>query len=266
MTRAEIRRYEYCQLQAGLLTKAFPAVKDCSVIRRNIETVAASFLCTCLFFSAASASEKNCTGQSDVPMVKLLMAPPCATCDETKAEMNELLDLQHSRTPAESGHAEDDAKRSVARFLEGAGIPFDAAELEKCDSFFSKRRKEERDVVEAAKNTFCRSRPFNLAGNKLEPLKPAKPDDSFSYPSGHATYGATIGFLLAEMLPEKRSEIYNRINDYAHSRLVAGVHFRSDVEAGKLMGAAIGSALFASDGFKDEFAQAKTCVRKAVKF
>jgi acid phosphatase (class A) len=236
------------------------------VIRRNIETVAASFLCTCLFFPAASASEKGCSGQSDVPIVKLLTPPACATCDETKGEMDELLDLQHSRTPAESEYAEADAKRSVARFLEGAGISFDAAELEKCDSFFSKRRKEERDIVEAAKNTFCRSRPFNLPGNKLDPLKEAKPDDSFSYPSGHATYGATIGFLLAEMLPEKRSEIYNRINGYAHSRLVAGVHFRSDVEAGKLMGAAIDSALFSRDGFKEEFGEAKACVRKAVNF
>ena len=91
----------------------------------------------------------------------------------------------------------------------------------------------------------------------------AKPSDSYSYPSGHSTYGATTGFLLAAMMPEKRGAIYARINDYAHSRMVAGVHFRSDVEAGKLYGTAIAAALFAKPGFQAEFEEARICVRKA---
>jgi acid phosphatase (class A) len=207
---------------------------------------------------------KDCAGQSDAALVKLLPPPPCETCEETKAELAELSDLEKTRTVEQVKHAGDDAKRSVARFLEGAGIPFDAAKLGACDAFFLNRRKDEKEAVDAAKGTFCRLRPFKTAGNSLHPVQDAKPDESFSYPSGHATYGATIGFLLAEMLPEKRSEIYSRINDYAHSRMVAGVHFRSDVEAGKLFGAAIGTSLFAKPGFREEFDAAKACLRGAV--
>jgi acid phosphatase (class A) len=117
--------------------------------------------------------------------------------------------------------------------------------------------------LEAAKSTFCRPRPFLTPGNTLHPVDEAKPSDSYSYPSGHSTYGATLGFLLAEMMPEKKAAIYARINDYAHSRMVAGVHFRSDVEAGKLYGAAIANALFAKPGFEPEFQEAKACMRKA---
>jgi acid phosphatase (class A) len=171
--------------------------------------------------------------------------------------------LEQARTPEQVAHAAGDAERTLPRFLEGAGIAFEAEALKPCESFFLKRRKDEKAAVDAAKFTFCRHRPFATPGNTLHPVDEAKPDDSYSYPSGHSTYGATVGFLLAEMMPEKRGAIYARINDYAHSRMVAGVHFRSDIEAGKLYGAAIANALFAKPGFEVEFAEAKACVRKA---
>jgi acid phosphatase (class A) len=217
-----------------------------------------------LLLSPRESLAAACQGQSDEPVVKLLQPPPCETCEETKAELAELLTLERARTPEQAEHATEDVKRSVARFLEGGNIKVDAAKLASCEDFFLKRRKEEKAVVDAAKNAFCRPRPFLTDGNALHPVDDAKPDVSYSYPSGHATYGATIGFLLAEMLPEKRAEIYSRINDYAHSRMVAGVHFRSDVEAGKLFGAVIGASLLAKPDFHGEFEEAKTCVRKAV--
>jgi len=216
-----------------------------------------------LIFSCPAAFANECAGHSSEPLVSLLPPPPCETCEETKAELAELAGLEEARTKEQETHAKDDVKRSASRFLEGAGIAFDAAGFEACEDFFMARRKEEKDAVESAKNTFCRIRPFLTPGNALHPVEDAKPDDSFSYPSGHAAYGATVGFLLAEMMPEKRSVIYARIDDYAHSRMVAGVHFRSDVEAGKLYGTAIANALFAKPGFEAEFQEAKACVRHA---
>jgi acid phosphatase (class A) len=231
-------------------------------MRKSIWMMGAGVLALMLYAPALYALE--CVGASDAPLVKLLPPPPCETCEETKAELDELASLENARTPEQVKHAEDDASRNLARFLEGGGFAFDSAKLAACENFFVKRRKEESAAVEAAKVTFCRTRPFLTPGNELHPLEAAKPDPSFSYPSGHSTYAATTGFLLAEMLPEKRAEIYGRINDYAHSRMVAGVHFRSDVEAGKLYGAAIGAALFAKPEFRQEFDEAKACIRKAV--
>ncbi|MGO8780485.1 MAG: phosphatase PAP2 family protein [Rhodomicrobium sp.] len=205
----------------------------------------------------------ECVGRSDEPLVSLLQPPPCEACEETKAELAELEALEQSRTPEQAAHAASDTERSLPRFLEGTGIGFDADALQACKRFFKKRHKEEKAAVDAAKDTFCRVRPFLTRGNTLHPVQEAKPDASFSYPSGHATYGATVGFLLAEMMPEKKVALYARINDYAHDRMVAGVHFRSDVEAGKLYGAAIVDALFAKPGFEAEFEEAKACVRKA---
>ncbi|MGO8955570.1 MAG: phosphatase PAP2 family protein [Rhodomicrobium sp.] len=215
-----------------------------------------------LTFSSPSVFANECAGHSDEPLVNLLPPPPCEACEETKAELAELAGLEGARTKEQETHATDDATRSARRFLEGAGIAFDAAGLAACEDFFTKRRKEEKAAVEAAKNTFCRIRPFLTPGNALHPVED-KPSESFSYPSGHAAYGATVGFLLAGMMPEKRAVIYARIDDYAHSRMIAGVHFRSDVEAGKLFGAALVNAMFAKPGFDREFEEAKACVRKA---
>src|SRR5262249_20668660 len=156
--------------------------------------------------------------------------------------------IQEARTPAEQDHAKADITISLARFLDGADIRFDAAALDKCGSFFERLAKLTKEAGNNAKNTLCRTRPFKLAGSTLQPLQSA--DDlknSASYPSGHTTYGTLIGTVLAQMLPEKRDQLYARIADYGHSRLVVGVHYRSDVEAGEVLGAAIAADEFAND-------------------
>ncbi len=230
--------------------------------RRAIEIMVT--LLILLFLYPAGAFAQVCAGHTDEPLVSVLQPPPCESCEETKAELDELAQLEKTRTPAQEAHARLDIKRSVSRFLEGAGIAFDEGRLEACEPFFLTRRKEEKAATDAAKDSFCRLRPFKTPGNSLHPIEDLKPDESFSYPSGHATWAATVGFLLAGMLPEKRQAIYSRIDDYARSRMIAGVHFRSDVEAGKLFGAAIASSSLEAPGFDKEYAEAKSCVRSAV--
>ncbi len=222
----------------------------------------AGVLCLALYAPALEARE--CQGQSDVPIVHLLPPPPCETCPEAKAEMDELASLERERTPEQVDRVAADVKRSVDRFLEGAGIAYDPEKLRPCEKFFTKARQDEKAAVEAVKDTFCRTRPFKTPGNPLHPVEAARPNDSFSYPSGHAAYGAAIGFLLVEMLPEKKAELYRRINDYARARMIAGAHFGSDVEAGKLIGAAVVASLLGKPDFRPAFDDARTCVRKAV--
>jgi acid phosphatase (class A) len=219
-------------------------------------------LCLALFASALEARE--CKGPSDAPLVKLLSPPPCETCPQTKTEIEELAQLERERTPEQQTHVTADVKMSVERFLEGAGIGFEPEKLRPCEKFFTRPRQEEKAASDAAKDMFCRTRPFNTPGNDLHPVEKAIPNDSFSYPSGHSAYGATMGLILVEMLPEKRAEIYRRIADYGRSRMIAGVHFRSDVEAGKMIGAAVVASLFAKPDFLEAFGEAKTCVRKSV--
>jgi acid phosphatase (class A) len=54
-----------------------------------------------------------------------------------------------------------------------------------------------------------------------------------SYPSGHATYGYLMAYLLADMVPERRDQLIARAGVFASQRAVCGVHFPSDLEAGR---------------------------------
>lgn len=239
------------------------------MLRRRSPSLALALMAVLWAPLSARAEAPSCGSISDSRsnvFIKLVMPPPCDDCEETKAELKELAQIQDARSPAEQDHARADITISLARFLDGAEIKFDAAALDKCGSFFDKLSKLTKEAGSNAKNTFCRTRPYKLSGSTLQPLQNV--DDlknSPSYPSGHTTYGTLIGTVLAQMLPEKRDQLYARIADYGRSRMVAGVHYRSDVDAGKILGAAIAADEFANDEeFKSAFPGATSCVRGAL--
>jgi acid phosphatase (class A) len=61
---------------------------------------------------------------------------------------------------------------------------------------------------------------------------------SGAYPSGHAALGWAWALVLAEIAPEKANALLRRGFDYGESRVVCGLHWASDVAAGRALGAA----------------------------
>ncbi len=228
------------------------------------QTFLAPVLAIILFAGAPSfAEEPPCPKPDPLPISVMLLAPPCDDCEETAGELAELLKLQKLRTPDQAKHATDDSERTIGRFLDEIGIQIDdqlpvAGHLFKCIAEAAK------DEIRDAKMTFHRTRPYKLPHNGLQFLKELKDDDSFSYPSGHATYGTIVGLVVAEMIPEKRGKIIKRIENYGFSRMVAGVHFRSDVYAGQVAGAAITTSLFRNEDFRNAFEKARAEVRQSL--
>jgi acid phosphatase (class A) len=78
-----------------------------------------------------------------------------------------------------------------------------------------------------------------------------------SYPSGHTIYGWSMALILAEISPERQDPIFARGIDYGYSRVVCGVHWLSDVEAGRTAAAAMVARLHANPEFFDLMAKAK---------
>ena len=64
-----------------------------------------------------------------------------------------------------------------------------------------------------------------------------------------------VGLLLAGMVPDMRDKFYNRIQDYGFSRMIAGAHFRSDVYAGQLLGAAMITVFYQNPQFTGVLAE-----------
>lgn len=221
------------------------------------------FAVWCAMPLSLSAEEMKCATPPADPLLNLLSPPPCDSCAQTKLELEELQTLQRNRTDGQAQHALADYKISVPRIIEGVGIPFDATALAKCQPIFDRLSARTKSAAEHAKNAFCRTRPYNLPDNGLKPLESGK--YSPSYPSGHTTYGTAVSAVLAQMVPEKRAEFLARAADYGHSRMIAGVHYRSDVEAGKLLGMAVAEEEFSDDlQFRTMLPEATKCVRGAL--
>ncbi len=174
-----------------------------------------------------------------------------------------MLEIQKDRTPARAQRAIDDARVSVYRFSDALGNPiaFNAKTLPKFDTMFRKVLQEEGAVIQAGKRSFARPRPFVLEP-KIEPVIDKPPNDS--YPSGHTMWARAVGLLLADMLPEYREKLIERADEYSFNRVVAGVHYPSDVEAGKLAGTALAAFLLASPAFQADYVEAKKELRAAL--
>ena len=71
-----------------------------------------------------------------------------------------------------------------------------------------------------------------------------------------------MGMVLAEMIPEKKEELYKRIQDYGYSRIVSGA-LRGDVYAGNVAGAALAASLLSKEAFRNELNDVKGELRKA---
>jgi membrane-associated phospholipid phosphatase len=100
--------------------------------------------------------------------------------------------------------------------------------------------------------------------NKAEKDKAADELAHSSYPSGHASFGILCAILLADMVPEKREALVARGRDYAHSRLVVGAHFPTDVEAGRIAGTVAAALLWQNANFRRDLAEARTTLRTAL--
>lgn len=104
-------------------------------------------------------------------------------------------------------------------------------------------------VIEPAKAVNRRLRPFQI--DKGAVCQAKEKLDSYDYPSGHATWGWTIGLLLAELAPDRASDVLVRARVYAESRVVCGAHNLSAIEAGQTNAAALVATLHGSEAFRD---------------
>ena len=59
-----------------------------------------------------------------------------------------------------------------------------------------------------------------------------------SYPSGHSSIGWLWALVLTEIAPDRTDAILQRGRAFGQSRGICGVHWKSDIEAGRIIGAA----------------------------
>jgi acid phosphatase (class A) len=100
-----------------------------------------------------------------------------------------------------------------------------------------------------SKEFFHRDRPF-VGTKKATCVSRDTVGKSYSYPSGHSSLGWSFALILSELVPDHASQIMARGRAYGESRAVCGMHWESDVEAGRYVGAAVVAALHSDATFR----------------
>ena len=100
------------------------------------------------------------------------------------------------------------------------------------------------------KNHYMRTRPYVYYGEPtIYPSDEAWLRTNGSYPSGHTILGWSAALLLTEMAPDKADTIMARGYMYGQSRVIAGYHWQSDVDAARLVASAAVARLHADRRF-----------------
>jgi acid phosphatase (class A) len=223
-----------------------------------------SFLLALLICQSVFAQTPFVTAQQ-LDIASLLPAPPAAGSPAEKAELAELIHIQETRSPDQVARAKaDDADESIFIYRNVVGDQFNPRALPLTASLSAKVHANEGVVVNPAKQYFHRVRPY-IADQNVKPVCRMKEDPKdYAYPSGHSTSGYLEALVLLQILPEKRNEILARADDYAHNRLVCGMHYPSDPVVSKLTAYAMLGLMLNNAEFRKELTAAKAETRAAL--
>ena len=118
-------------------------------------------------------------------------------------------------------------------------------------------------ISKTAKSYYMRIRPYMYYKEPtIAPWDEEVLSHNGSYPSGHTILGWTTALLLTEVAPECADTILARGYMYGQSRVIAGFHWQSDVDAGRLAASAAVARLHADKRFMKMMKKARKEYKK----
>lgn len=187
-----------------------------------------------------------------VAVLKAWLPAPANSSDQTRAELDYLLELQVRRTPAQVERvtflgdigywSQVDLVKSHPGyqknlqdlFFEGReilGQDCTAEKYPKTAQLLKGVMKDMRIMEFSVKYQNLRARPYHLEP-KLQPLAVM---GSPSFASGHTLWAYIQAYLWSELLPEKRKTFLNLAEEIRQSREIMGIHYPSDNEASRVL-------------------------------
>lgn len=206
---------------------------------------------------------------SDLPdSLALLPAPPAAGSAAQAADDEAFRELTKFQGTPRGAIAVSDANLSFPHAAEtfscALGVPILEKETPNLYMLLQRTLTDAGLATYKAKDRYQRTRPFAVF--KVASCTPA--DDAFlakdgSYPSGHTSIGWTWALTLSEIAPDRANAILQRGRSFGQSRGICGVHWKSDIESGRIIGAATFTRLQANPVFEAQMEAARAEVAKA---
>jgi acid phosphatase (class A) len=192
----------------------------------------------------------------------LLPAPPAAgsaALAEDTATFKALTALQSGpRGKLAVVDADLSYPQSISTFSCALGIPVSENETPNLTMLLRRTLADAGLATYKAKDKYQRTRPFvALKAHSCTPAEEAKLAKDGSYPSGHASLGWAWALVLSEVAPERADVLLQRGRAFGQSRAICGAHWQSDVDAGRLVGAATVAKMHSSPVFMAQLEAAR---------
>jgi acid phosphatase (class A) len=202
-------------------------------------------------------------------MDQILAPPPPLGSALQQGELAAVRALRAPKDPALWALAvADDTIDPWATFEGALGAKIDKAKAPQASIVLQRVGTDIVSAYDPAKEHFARPRPFvsdpTIEICVTDAKKRERLTKSPSYPSGHAGFGWGHALVLAAMVPEKTDAILARGRAYGDSRMVCGVHYPSDIAAGRMTAAAVLARLESDPAYHRDFLLAKTELRAAL--
>ena len=156
-----------------------------------------------------------------------------------------------------------DEQQLYSRFAEAWGHPIDKARTPALVDLLDRSLLDVDTTAAAAKDHFNRPRPYQrmhltrVCNRNDAPEPEEHPMHGASYPSGHSTHGWLVAMILSRVAPDRADALMKRAEEYEESRLICGMHFPTDVEAGQVVAAAVVTRLDSSKEFQQDLSKAR---------
>jgi acid phosphatase (class A) len=200
-------------------------------------------------------------------MIKVLPKPPAAGSAEDRQDLEAFKATRALEGSPRWAMAQQDNKGSPDDFFQdlacALGVKLDARSAPTLAALLGRSLTDARSFINPAKDHYARPRPFlRLKGDICIPRTDSLAK-SGSYPSGHSTASWAWGLILADLAPDRATEILERARAYSESRVVCGVHYPSDIANGRLDGSALFAMLESSPAFRADMQKARAEVAAA---
>ena len=228
---------------------------------------AAFVLCATVLSGCASSTHETASVQAGIlpdsaaPDERLVLAPPPAPGSAAQLDDDRVFRVTRAlKDTPRWALAQSDADLSqehlVRDFSCAAGFDIDLKKAPHLARVLERIRHAVGHRTSEVKKYWHRTRPF--VGTNL-PICTSSEGLGLnsSYPSGHTTAGYGMALLLAHLMPEHASAILQRGRVFGESRIVCGVHWKSDVQAGYLNASSLMDVLLAQPELQDDLAAAR---------
>ncbi|MBO7541641.1 MAG: phosphatase PAP2 family protein [Bacteroidales bacterium] len=221
-----------------------------------------------MFSVAVSAQEPLFTPQQMPNSVYFLPPPPDTASMAFKYDISQYYwGKEQRKDSARVAMALRDAVWSLSTICTEFSLPFGMEISEKGTPAIYNFLKASIDAADQArilpKAHYMRVRPyvyFNEA--TIYPDDEEELRTNGSYPSGHTIRGWTAALVLSEVNPDSANALLARGYEFGQSRVIAGYHWQSDVDAARLVAAAAVARMHADERFLELLEKAKNEMRK----